>query len=314
VKLDLENIEELFSLASASEGGQIDAWMRLAIGGTLDFALQTGAKPQVSVEVRGAEFFSKPLPEWVRTKEVRPHTFKCSAYSFYLARLLGCVGAKEPKGKNTFVTFNYDTVLEEALKELKLPYGYGWGHGKYAGQQSRSDHCPPPLELLKLHGSVNWGRERDNPSLKIVEGRTYSELIAEGYIPELLPPTWSKAFGQELREVWARAVASLRLATRVIVIGFSMPATDAHFKYLLAAGLKENISLRNVQFVAPNAKTELKQRASAMLRDSYIDKGLIDFVDRDLFSFVSDDGFMCGIGRPAARGSSPTSVQSLPLR
>jgi hypothetical protein len=46
-------------------------------------------------------------------------------------------------------------------------------------------------------------------------------------------------------------VRALRLATRVVIIGFSMPRTDMHFKYLLAAGLKENISLRKIVVIDP---------------------------------------------------------------
>ncbi len=34
-----------------------------------------------------------------------------------------------------------------------------------------------------------------------------------------------------------------------MVIGFSIPDNDVHFKYLLAAGLADNVSLRSVWFV-----------------------------------------------------------------
>lgn len=36
------------------------------------------------------------------------------------------------------------------------------------------------------------------------------------------------------------------------MIGFSIPPTDTHFKYLLSAGLRDNISLRQVLFINPD--------------------------------------------------------------
>jgi hypothetical protein len=47
-------------------------------------------------------------------------------------------------------------------------------------------------------------------------------------------------------------VRALSKATRIILIGFSLPATDIHIKYLLAAGLQENISLRNIYCFNPD--------------------------------------------------------------
>ena len=40
--------------------------------------------------------------------------------------------------------------------------------------------------------------------------------------------------------VWARAVAELKLATRICIIGYSMPASDLFFKYLLTVALAQN--------------------------------------------------------------------------
>jgi hypothetical protein len=67
----------------------------------------------------------------------------------------------------------------------------------------------------------------------------------------LVPPTWRKIFGAHLTDVWDGALAALKDATRIVILGFSMPTTDTHFKYLLASGLRENISLRHLLFVNP---------------------------------------------------------------
>src|SRR6266404_185887 len=43
-----------------------------------------------------------------------------------------------------------------------------------------------------------------------------------------------------MQPVWKRAVDALKTATRICVIGYSMPETDAFFKFLLALGMAEN--------------------------------------------------------------------------
>ncbi len=57
----------------------------------------------------------------------------------------------------------------------------------------------------------------------------------------LVPPSWDKSeYSQIMRPVWKKAVEALKTATRICVIGYSMPETDAFFKFLLALGLAEN--------------------------------------------------------------------------
>lgn len=43
-----------------------------------------------------------------------------------------------------------------------------------------------------------------------------------------------------MQPVWKKAVEAIKTATRICVIGYSMPETDAFFKFLLALGLAEN--------------------------------------------------------------------------
>jgi hypothetical protein len=135
------------------------------------------------------------------------------------------------------------------------------------------------LQVLKLHGSVNWvnfpeylssSEEKARPALGQEEDwelepgplgprvfGDYSELRNKGFSPLLLPPTWRKDLGTDqyarynFSSVWDGAVAALRTATNVIILGYSVPPTDLHFRYLLAAGLQDNISLRRILFVNP---------------------------------------------------------------
>lgn len=65
------------------------------------------------------------------------------------------------------VTFNYDTMLEDALPTVGIEIG---GLNDYIINTS--------YKLIKLHGSVNWGREIDTP-IKAVTGADYMKIAEE---------------------------------------------------------------------------------------------------------------------------------------
>jgi hypothetical protein len=102
----------------------------------------------------------------------------------------------------------------------------------------------------------------------------------------LVPPTWKKVFGTYLEWIWDAAVHRLNSATRIIIIGFSIPPADMHFKYLIAAGLQKNASLRQILFVNPATKEDLEPRVRRHLREAYIDSKLIDFKTMTLDEFM----------------------------
>lgn len=113
-----------------------------------------------------------------------------------------------------------------------------------------------PLPVLKLHGSVNWAQpEAKDDKVRVYV--CYDYIVGKIRQPVLVPPTWRKAFGGALSGVWNNAVKALTEATRVILVGFSIPPSDSHFKYLMAAGLQDNISLRNIYCYNPDPKVEV---------------------------------------------------------
>jgi hypothetical protein len=218
--------------------------------------------------------------------------------------LLGMFQSGTPKGQNSFITFNYDTLLEEALKELSLPISYG---PQLKFPNVTLDPKLQAVPVLKLHGSVNWARP-DTSKKDIEVFDDYDALIKKHLVPELVPPTWKKVFEHQLESIWEEAIKKLNTATRVIIIGFSMPTTDVHFKYLLAAGLQNNVSLREILFVNPAKDGELEKRARNLLRSAYIDSKRINFSPVDLNSFTNFTGTfgigLHGLGRPSEYGAS----------
>jgi uncharacterized protein YjeT (DUF2065 family) len=303
VRVDLENIEELFSLASAS-GADFSASIQLAIAATLDYCKNKSAVPtsSFSYEARGASWpagwhVQEPSPIMGRLP-----LYTVPFYEFVLYALTGGFSAAPRRTRNTFITFNYDTLIEEALGAIGIPMSYGFRPRSSIADPSASRlgvDGNVGVEILKLHGSVNWGYPGRRGGKLTVFG-SYEDLRRSGITPHLIPPTWNKSF-ESLSDVWSGALRAIGDATRLIVIGFSIPPTDLHFKYLVAAGLRDNISLREVVFVTVD-ETVLRPRVSELFGN--LDKRpVVRIVNRSLSTClnpnIDDEGFLAAIDRPA---------------
>jgi len=314
VTLDLENIEELFSLASASTGA-LNEDIMLAVAATIDFAVTTAARAAKEFEIDTQNLPIAGKCSWLPPSPARtgltPPTNRVwcmlKLYSYYVAKMLGMFSTGQVRGRNTFISFNYDTVLESALMDLKVPFLYGGklSDWQYDASLGLDEALTPLVEVLKLHGSVNWAQSTDRNDSRLLVYGSYEALRQKNLIPVLIPPTWKKSFQSPLDRVWDSAVHQLQRAPRVIIVGFSCPSTDVHFKYLLAAGLQENVSLRQMLFVNPSAN-ELRERAKRMVREAYIkpaeapeqDVGRIQFEPESLNSFLAGTRWIDRIGRP----------------
>jgi hypothetical protein len=307
IKLDLENIEELFSLASASSR-TLTKQIRVAIAATLDYKIQTTKEPTIGFQSSNTHL---KLPSSWRSSDNRDIVpmsgidVSCPAYEFYLNTLLGAWSSINSISANAIISFNYDLIVEDALNKLSIPYRYG------IETKESSTHS---IELLKLHGSINWGLRKNSTSYEI--HKSYSDLLSHGQTPQIIPPTWRKIFTGQLRQVWDNSLSALEKATRIIVIGFSMPETDNHFKYLLAAGLQKNISLREIVFVNPDRET-LIARAKTLFGDASINgqqsshSRNVKIIGTNLSNFLSQ-GYMSerigAYGRPL-----PKEIQNVYL-
>src|SRR5262249_30299585 len=70
------------------------------------------------------------------------------------------------------------------------------------------------------------------------------ECDARAFQPMLVPPSWDKTEYQDLLQpIWNEAVIELQNATRICIIGYSLPDSDAYFRYLLTLGLAVNHGL-----------------------------------------------------------------------
>jgi len=300
IRLDLENIEELFSLASASSRA-LTQQIQLAIASTLDFKLKTTREPTISFQA--SPNVNCIPPNWKKSVFDGGNRAEvtCSAYEFYLSSLLGNWNNETNFNQNTFITFNYDLLVEDALKKLSIPFTYGIN--------SKVGVSNSELELLKLHGSINWGKVAGSTQNYTFHD-SYNELLNRQQIPQLVPPTWRKIFTGQLRQVWDRSLKSLEKATRIIVIGFSIPPTDNHFKYLIAAGLKNNISLREIVFVNPD-KEQIEQRANDLFGE-ITKSSTVKIIGCGLSNFLTQGLTDSAIGNYGRR--IPSEIQNIYLK
>lgn len=264
VNIDLDNIEQLFGLVEMEQRlNQGNSSVRSATVYLIAKTLQC----MISKAPNRQPLQFSPNPSLPKSKEVlqsydlkgedqySPLRFNLDMYDFFAWLLAGRFDPHEKRAhrNDTVITFNYDLILDHALMRAGIPISY---------------HLPPEyvsvpaankgdgLSLLKLHGSTNWGIcsnckrhifvsiDKATSSPGIFRSLECRECQRRAFQPMLVPPSWDKTEYQDLLQpVWRQAVTALQKATRICIIGYSLPESDAYFRYLLTLGLSENHGL-----------------------------------------------------------------------
>jgi len=274
VPINPDNIEDLLSLVlatpisvTAASQRNIARELPIAIGATLSYRqkLYFQKSPTRIIQTNTEPDHERWL---IPQHEVGDIQRQVPLYDMYVALMCGALYESSHR-KDTIITFNYDTLIEDALTRMKVLYNYGYSsvdlsnHGKRQTDLSEylslSEDSINAISLLKLHGSINWAEGEPDSNTGLIPKlfyNSYDELISHDAVPLIEPPTWRKGGKDILRTVWDRAVTALQTATRIIFIGYSAPVTDPHFRFLMAAGLAENICLSKVIVVNPEDKVE----------------------------------------------------------
>ncbi len=156
-------------------------------------------------------------------------------------RLCGMLGPND-----TIITLNYDTVLDSALVD------HGWdprdGYCLTGGRRKVKWHpCTSPREpsvagvqLLKLHGSLNWFVRGSFTQLSKVFSSKPTKVTPprknglSGHIRQIVPPIYSKFFGHShWGSLWGQAYEALKASEMLVVIGCSLVDSDFHLRALL---------------------------------------------------------------------------------
>ena len=168
----------------------------------------------------------------------------------------------------TFITLNYDTLLDESLIGARSVEGHDehvgadyclmttTGRFTLNSDEDNLDHLRlydfahsrSPVKLLKLHGSISWGFcPRCRMMVGPYKGAASQKLGgAQEKCPDhgihlqtlIIPPSWGKDYRvHSIQSVWERARIKLLEAERVVFIGYSLPEADQEVRYLLKTGL-----------------------------------------------------------------------------
>jgi hypothetical protein len=184
--------------------------------------------------------------------------------------------------RSPVVTFNYDTLIEQAVDEHCL---WDWNVNRKAQHSDILDHMPmrpaanmrwgeeheETFRLLKLHGSLNWwwvpgdvtGGTINRWVTTGIEAPD-SERIAErerempGRSRFIVPPSALKSafYANPLtRELWRRAARAAAAADELYLVGYSLPRTD-----LVTVGMLRDRIGPNTKVIIVNPDPEEVQR------------------------------------------------------
>jgi hypothetical protein len=263
VQIDLDNIEHLFGLVEISSRlGREPVETRVStvnvIAKTLELSTRSKRTDRISFAVdrklldQGANL----PPSYQRLDGYPEAHYAADMYDHFASLASGRLDAPERRFSrmDTIITFNYDLLLDHALRRIGVEPRYGLSHAKGVVNSGEAPECT----LLKLHGSTNWTVcANSSCGLEVVVlnqkatalsdrlgSRVCTKCKRKGFQPLLIPPSWDKSEYREIMQpVWSKAVEALSVASRICIIGYSMPEADSFFKYLLTLALSENHNL-----------------------------------------------------------------------
>jgi hypothetical protein len=202
-----------------------------------------------------------------------------------------------------FVTFNYDTLIERALRTIGIDFNYP------ADYINHMDY-----KLIKLHGSITWGRVVRGPIQSHDKMDIAHEVIK--HIDEItISQTYDTVGSYPPREqngvVWFPAIAipveikdafecpsehvtklkeMIPQIDKILIIGWR--ATEQPFLQLLAEGLKRPVKGLIVAGDEAEALTTFANIKQAMVEGDFVPsphKGFTDFiVNRTIDGFLSE--------------------------
>ena len=128
-----DNIEDLLSAAAAEPADQyqgLDRCIRRAIAATIDYTEKQAVEPkQIGLVLGNTDFNSEKIPPlWKSiessTYEASAKAVKVPAYDFYVAAMTDLLYERR-SGKHTFISYNYDLLLERSLRNMGILISWG---------------------------------------------------------------------------------------------------------------------------------------------------------------------------------------------
>jgi hypothetical protein len=266
--IDLDNIEEVFGAFE----------MARLLKGSANYSAE-----EVETIIKGIRtLISKTIELTMKYPLNGSRILADSTYASF-AELVEKLGSESGKYASSVLTFNYDLGLDVAL----------YSHGVKVDYALPQDDDRGTFKLLKLHGSLNWGKCSNKNCSLIVPWHLNSFFQKYHYEswrdevkrvildvasklgdhkhakcdnilnpePVIVPPTWNKTeYHGALGEVWAQAGKELSEAENIIVIGYSHPVSDSFFRYLFALGSVGEANIKRFWVFDPAEGNEVEGR------------------------------------------------------
>jgi hypothetical protein len=274
--LDLDNIEAVFGAFE----------MARLLKGSVNYSAE-----EVETIIKGIRTLISKTIELTMKYPLNGSVISADPTYASFAELVVKLGSESGKGASSVLTFNYDMGMDTAFYRCGVKVDYA-----IPGDDEISNTLPvhiPTFKLLKLHGSLNWGKcSNENCGLivpwhlnRFFEKHHYNSFGDEtrrvildiaSKLPEhkhakcncnlnpepvIVPPTWNKTeYHGALGEVWAQAGKELSEAENIIVIGYSHPVSDSFFRYLFALGSVGDANIKRFWVFDPAEGNEVESR------------------------------------------------------
>lgn len=201
----------------------------------------------------------------------------------------------------SIISTNWDVLIEEYFIRHKLNYSFCLNE-PYFVDDSKALSKPKTknINLIKLHGSINWYKCLECGTLNIVPLDHCAEFLFEDIASEkclqckaatekgtllqseFITPTMIKSINSQLySNLWSAAQRDLREAERVTFIGYSLPVADFELRYMLQRCIPADVEIDVVLYKTDNPESVQPDQVKDLLpekryRDLFI-KNKINF-------------------------------------
>lgn len=262
--LDFFRILQMSSTGRAGEGRTLLEHVREQYGPALAIGMETVFNNLDSAK----DFYDNvrvdpgPIPQWPARL--------IDAFRVVLPALLGetledtCAYhsalAYRLRTLDAIVSLNYDCIMDRALctssgsRFSASRGGYGVDAAAGAAEWQGRARGPSPagsIQLLKLHGSLNWAAP--GAPLRLRPRTSIYDTVPEGVVQ---PPLSKKPVSDDpFTSIWRAARLAVRDMRRLVIIGYSMPAADGLVRALLTTDLRHTLEDLIVVDPSPQVRT-----------------------------------------------------------
>ena len=203
----------------------------------------------------------------------------------------------------SFVSFNYDILIDNALLDFRGERGFHYSIPFVNQPPSAAATSKRPVPLFKLHGSLNWlycsacrdmhitPHDKGVMRIKWEPNETVCHHCQNPRSPVIIPPTFFKVMSNLfLRTIWDSAERECGGARRIVFCGYSFPDADVHVKYLLKRVEVNNQRTPEIFVVNshPGKKPEMMEQEMWRYCRFFVNKGNVHYTKLSFEEFANE--------------------------